>query len=63
MNYLPKLALNFDPPDLCLSNQDYRHEPPMPHPLEGLKLTFTKVQLSENIKLQGNQQSHLVEDH
>jgi hypothetical protein len=31
MNYLPELALNHDPPDLCfLSSQDYRCEPPVP---------------------------------
>jgi hypothetical protein len=30
-NCLPRLALNYDPPDLCfLSSQIYRHEPPMP---------------------------------
>jgi hypothetical protein len=29
MNYLPRLALNLDPPDLCLlSSWDYRREPP-----------------------------------
>jgi hypothetical protein len=27
--YLPRLALNCDPPDLCFqSSQDYRHEVP-----------------------------------
>jgi hypothetical protein len=30
-NYLPRLALNLDPPDLCLlSSYDYRREPPAP---------------------------------
>jgi hypothetical protein len=30
-NYLPGLALNLDPPDLCLlSSWDYRREPPAP---------------------------------
>jgi hypothetical protein len=30
-NYLPRLASNHDPPDLCLpSSQDYKHEPLMP---------------------------------
>jgi hypothetical protein len=30
-NYLPRLALNFDPPDLCLpSSLDYRCEPLAP---------------------------------
>jgi hypothetical protein len=30
-NYLPRLASNLDPPDLCLlSNWDYRREPPVP---------------------------------
>jgi hypothetical protein len=29
MNYLSRLALNRDPPDLCLlSSKDYRCEPP-----------------------------------
>jgi hypothetical protein len=26
---LPRLALNRDPPDLCLLSKDYRHEPPV----------------------------------
>jgi hypothetical protein len=31
VNYLPRLALNCDPPDLCLlSRYDYRYEPPAP---------------------------------
>jgi hypothetical protein len=31
MNYLPRLASNLDPPDLCvLSSQDSRCEPPTP---------------------------------
>jgi hypothetical protein len=31
MNYLPGLALNHDPPDLCLlSSEGYRCEPPAP---------------------------------
>jgi hypothetical protein len=31
MNYLPTLALNLDPLDLCLlSSWDYRREPPVP---------------------------------
>jgi hypothetical protein len=31
VNYLPGLASNFDPPDLCLlSSYDYRHEPLAP---------------------------------
>jgi hypothetical protein len=30
-NYLPRLALNHDPPEFCLlSSLDYRCEPPMP---------------------------------
>jgi hypothetical protein len=30
LNYLPRLGLNHNPPDLCLqSNKDYRHEPPV----------------------------------
>jgi hypothetical protein len=30
-NYLPGLASNLDPPDLCLlSSQDYRRESPVP---------------------------------
>jgi hypothetical protein len=34
MTYSPGLALNLNPPDLCiLSSQDYRREPPMPSPL------------------------------
>jgi hypothetical protein len=33
MNYLAKLALSHDSPDLCLlSSQDYRREPPAPGP-------------------------------
>jgi hypothetical protein len=32
MNYLPKVALNHDPPDLCLlSSWDYRREPLVPY--------------------------------
>jgi hypothetical protein len=35
MNYLPRLASNYDPPDLCLmSSYDFRCEPPV------LSLTF-----------------------
>jgi hypothetical protein len=31
VNFLPRMALNHNPPDLCLlSSQDYRHEPPEP---------------------------------
>jgi hypothetical protein len=31
MHYLPGLASNFDPPDLCLlSGKDYKREPPVP---------------------------------
>jgi hypothetical protein len=31
MNYLSRLVLNHDPPDLCLlSNYNYRHEPQAP---------------------------------
>jgi hypothetical protein len=31
MNYLPRLALNLDPSDLCLlSSWDYSIEPPAP---------------------------------
>jgi hypothetical protein len=31
VNYLPRLALNHNPPDLCLlSSWDYRHEPLVP---------------------------------
>jgi hypothetical protein len=31
MSYLPKLALNHNPPDLCLlSSWDYRRDPPVP---------------------------------
>jgi hypothetical protein len=34
MNYLPWLAWNRDPPDLChLSSSDYRCEPPVPSKL------------------------------
>jgi hypothetical protein len=42
MNYLPGLALNSDPPDLCLlSSWDYRDEPPAPGLLQiFLKKTF-----------------------
>jgi hypothetical protein len=36
VNYLPRLALNYDSPDLCLlSSYDYRHVPPVPHPAGG----------------------------
>jgi hypothetical protein len=49
-NYLPRLALNHDPPDLCLlSSQDYRREPLAhgskdffcPHHLD--HITFTRL--------------------
>jgi hypothetical protein len=31
VNYLARLASNFDPPDLCLlSSEDYKHEPLAP---------------------------------
>jgi hypothetical protein len=33
---LPRLALNYDSPDLCLlSSYDYRRVPPVPHPAGG----------------------------
>jgi hypothetical protein len=42
-NYLPRLALNRDPPDLCLlSSWDYRREPPAP----GMTLNFVLVFLN-----------------
>jgi hypothetical protein len=40
VNYLPGLASNHDPPDLCLqSSQDYRREPLVPG--------FTRIFLNE----------------
>jgi hypothetical protein len=43
-NYLPRLALNHDPPDLCiLSRQDYRLESPVP----GLEIALITVKTSQ----------------
>jgi hypothetical protein len=38
MNYLPRLALNCNPPVSCLLSQDYRHEPLTPSPVKVLDL-------------------------
>jgi hypothetical protein len=45
-NYLPRLALNLGPPDLCLlSSWDYRYEPPAPglHICREMEATETEI--------------------
>jgi hypothetical protein len=49
-NYLPGLALNCDPPDLCfLSSYDYRHKPPVPGSLLTLPVLYSLVTLAEGM--------------
>jgi hypothetical protein len=46
-NYLPRRALNHDPPDLCLlSSQDYRRELPRPAPNINFCITNSRTQKS-----------------
>jgi hypothetical protein len=50
MNYLPGLALNCDPPDLCLlSSQDYRCEPLVPGPSLLLNLRILPLAISSDV--------------
>jgi hypothetical protein len=53
MNYLPGLALNCDPPDLCLlGSYDYRREPPPPSYARALMLfCLSDLSLLEQVLL------------
>jgi hypothetical protein len=44
MSYLLGLAVNCDPPELCLlSGEDYRHEPPVPGSMCNFYMVIPKV--------------------